>query len=285
VFDLSTGLFLPFLVATSCVVIAAASQFHARPEPGLIEVHQPGATIEVPAKLRGAYEGNLLKMLEATGMGAVAELNEKDKAAVFAGLPETDRILAATMIERDAFALANSLETLAGKGIAQYVFGIGVVGMAISTIIILMLINGFVVCEMMGLKMEGMVYRIACFLPGISGALGALFLWSTKAKFYLAVPTSKFGMVLLPIAYIAFFCLMNNRKLLGDAMPRGNRRIAWNILMGIGVALALIGAAVSILSDNSRIPGTGVFVKHVVLGVIAVLVMLGFGIRTSGGKE
>ena len=285
VFDLSTGLFLPFLVATSCVVIAAASQFHARPEPGLIGIHQPGAAIEVPAKLRSAYEGNLLRMLEATGKGAVADLNERDKPAVFAGLPETDRILAATMIERDAFALANSLETLAGKGIAQYVFGIGVVGMAISTIIILMLINGFVVCEMMGLKMEGMVYRIACLLPGISGALGALFLWSTKAKFYLAVPTSKFGMVLLPIAYIAFFCLMNNRKLLGDAMPRGGSRIVWNVLMGIGVALAVIGAAVSILSDSSRIPGTAVQVKHVVLGLVVALVALGFGVKATGSKR
>src|SRR5690606_19787745 len=36
IFDLSTGLFVPFLLATSCVVLAAATQFHAQPEPGLI---------------------------------------------------------------------------------------------------------------------------------------------------------------------------------------------------------------------------------------------------------
>ena len=33
-FDLSTGLFIPFLLATSCVVIAAASQFHAEIDEG-----------------------------------------------------------------------------------------------------------------------------------------------------------------------------------------------------------------------------------------------------------
>ena len=32
-FDLSIGLFVPFLIATSCVVIAASTQFHANPEP------------------------------------------------------------------------------------------------------------------------------------------------------------------------------------------------------------------------------------------------------------
>ncbi|MEQ9067267.1 MAG: divalent metal cation transporter, partial [Gimesia chilikensis] len=35
-FDLSTGLFVPFVLATSCVVIAAASQFHAKPAAGLL---------------------------------------------------------------------------------------------------------------------------------------------------------------------------------------------------------------------------------------------------------
>ena len=36
-FDLATGLFIPFVIATSCVVITAATQFHANPEAGLIE--------------------------------------------------------------------------------------------------------------------------------------------------------------------------------------------------------------------------------------------------------
>lgn len=289
-FDLSTGLFIPFLLATSCVVIAAASQFHGRPELGLVEVHDTAAAAsdtdpnsaadgetvreELPQKLIDDYEANLTSMLEATGSDAE-----------FKDLPEADRILAATMIQRDAFALANSLENLAGKGKAQIVFGIGVVGMAISTIIILMLINGFAICEMLDQPSTGWLYRIGCLLPGLTGAWGALYLWSGKAKFYLAVPTSRFGMVLLPIAYIAFFCLMNNRRLLGEAMPKGFSRLVWNSLMGIGVGLALIGAAVSILNDKAAIPGTEVQVRHVAIGLVAALVVLGFALRSSGGDE
>lgn len=276
IFDLSTGLFIPFLLATSCVVIAAASQFHANPEPGLIEIHQTGANVSaVSEKLKGSYEGNLTAMLKATGQAATPE----EAAAQWGSLPEADRVLAATLIERDAFALANSLENLAGKGIAQTVFGVGVVGMAVSSIIILMLINGFALCEMVGAKSSGMLYKIGCILPGVTGALGALYLWSGQAKFYLAVPTSRFGMVLLPIAYIAFFCLMNNKKLLGDALPKGRSRIVWNTLMGIGVALACIGAAVSILNDKAAIPGTSIMVKHIAMGLIGAMVVAGLVIQ------
>ena len=278
VFDLSTGLFIPFLLATSCVVIAAASQFHARPEPGLIQVHQAGPETEVSAKLKKNYEANLTKMLTATTAG-FADLSGEKKTEAMAALPEADRILAATLIKRDAFDLANSLERLAGKPIAQYVFGIGVVGMAISSIIILMLINGFTICEILDKPSSGMLHRLGCYMPGVTGVIGALFLWSGEAKFYLAVPTSRFGMVLLPIAYIAFFCLMNNRKLLGDAMPKGGKRVAWNGLMGIGVILAMIGATISILNDKAKLPGSEIMVKHIALGLIAALAVLAIVIQ------
>jgi len=264
-FDLATALFLPFVLATSCVVIAAASQFHAHPEPGLITGHaNPGN--EVPSKLIEAYEGNLANMLGAT--------RRDIGTATMAALPEADRILAATLIQRDAFDLANSLQTLAGTHGAQMVFGVGVVGMAVSSIIILMLINGFAVCEMMNRPAQGRLYHLACLLPAVSGALGALFLWSGKAQFYLAIPTSRIGMVLLPIAYIAFFCLMNNRKLLGQDLPSGRSRIAWNILMTAAVLLALVGAAISILNDTENIPGTAIPLRNAVLLVFGALALL-----------
>ncbi|MCZ6672886.1 MAG: divalent metal cation transporter [Verrucomicrobia bacterium] len=276
-FDLATGLFIPFLLATSCVVIAAASQFHANPEPGLIEVHSANAMVEVSPKLQEAYEGNLTKMLAASGQEATP--------AIMGALPEADRILAATLIQRDAFALANSLEDLAGSGFSQILFGVGVFGMAVSTIIILMLISGFVVCEMAGKPSTGRLYQLGCILPAVTGALGALFLWSGKAQFYLAVPTSRFGMVLLPIAYIAFFFMMNNKKLMGDALPKGASRIWWNVLMIIAVLLALVGAAISILNDKAKFPGTELAVKHIGLTIFALLFVWAIILHFKKGKR
>ena len=55
-FDLSTGLLIPFTIATSCVVIAASSQFHARPAPGLLgETDANGQTIVAPGHIQDSY--------------------------------------------------------------------------------------------------------------------------------------------------------------------------------------------------------------------------------------
>ena len=121
--------------------------------------------------------------------------------------------------------------------------------MAVSTIIILMLINGFTVTEMIGAEIGGMKHKIGSILPGITGALGFLFLWGdADAKFWLAVPTSVFGMVLLPIAYITFFLMINNKSLMGTSLPQGNKRIVLNIAMGVALLAATIGAGWSIWS-------------------------------------
>lgn len=296
IFDLSTGLFVPFVLATSCVVLAAATQFHVQPEPGLIGVE--GAEDPGPGA-RNAFNGLLDKRLKReiglesyeslsdkektelqTGvnedrikeiLSASNSLTEKEKQSLEAGLEESDLIsllgeveyramsdeekaaarealpladkkVAAMLIRRDAFDLAKSLRPLTGEGVAQYVFGIGVVGMAISTIIILMLINGFVICEMLGQPSSGTTHRLGCLMAGVVGAAGP-FVWGSKeAQFWLAVPTSVFGFVLLPIAYSTFFLMMNSKRLLGENRPKGAKRVWWNTLMGIAVTLALLGS-------------------------------------------
>ena len=202
----SIGLFLPFFLATTCVVIASASQFHGKYDEGLLDSSKATALTK---KLEGAFNKNIAafkaKNVEGTDPNKV------------------DREIAAMLVSRDSFQLAGSLESLTGnKNLTQAIFGVGVLGMAISTIIILMLINGFVTTEMFGAEIGGMKHKIGSILPGITGALGFLFLWSNAdAKFWLAVPTSVFGMVLLPIAYITFFLMINSKSLMGEAIPKG----------------------------------------------------------------
>ena len=232
-FDLSIGLFMPFFIATTCVMIASASQFHTKFNEGLLDSSK---ATPLTKKLEGAYTKNLGAFEAQLEQGAEAN--------------ETDKKLAAMLVSRDAFQLAGSLENLTGnKTVSQTVFGIGVLGMAISTIIILMLINGFAVTEMMGAEIGGIKHKIGSILPGITGALGFLFLWGdADAKFWLAVPTSVFGMVLLPIAYITFFLMINNKGLMGTSPPQGNKRIVLNISMGVALVAATIGAGWSIWS-------------------------------------
>ena len=112
-------------------------------------------------------------------------------------------------------------------------------------------------------------------MPAI-GLLGP-FIWKDAAP-YLAVPTSVFGFILIPIAYITFALVMNQKKLLGDDMPKGGRRIVWNVLMIIAVVLVSVGAVYMVKKKAGWI-GIG--------GVIAfiMLVVIVHFIRKAQGKE
>jgi len=274
-FDLATGLFIPFMMATSCVVIASASQFHGQPAPGLLsEVDANGRPVTATAAMQGGFDKLLAGRKEASSEP----------------ITDGDRELAAMLVKRDAFDLSKSLEPLfagtavqediqavtpRGKPIGNYLFGIGVLGMAISTIIILMLINGFVFCEMLNLPSTGTAHRVGCLMAGLTGALGPFF-WK-EAGFWLAVPTSVFGMILLPIAYITFFCMLNSKSLLGERRPAGRKRVQWNVFMGIAVALASFGSGWSLwskLKGGSWSPSTNSGLeKYILLGLLGVFVV------------
>jgi Mn2+/Fe2+ NRAMP family transporter len=288
VFDLSTGLFIPFILATGCVVIASASQFHTKPAAGLLGEIDPttGKVVEPDKKLLGQFEGLAMRRikhergdkLDALYGPLAAEAKSKDKAVakaakdkiatinkgLIAALPEADRRMAAMLVRRDSFHLAQALSPLTGDVVAHYVFGIGVVGMAISSIIILMLINGFCICEMVDRPSTGWLYRLGCLMPAI-GVLGP-FIWSGAAP-YLAIPTSVFGFILIPIAYTTFALLLNQKKLLGDNMPKGALRWIWNGLILVGVIAVTIGS-VYMAHKKAGLYGIGAIVAFILLAVV-----------------
>jgi len=235
IYDLSIGLIVPFVLATSCVVLAAANQFHAKPDDVLAMV-QTGKGKEVGEYIRMVDE-RLKQQLGADFVSVAA--NPEQLAEARALLPEPDRRLAAMIAGRDNLALAKTLEPLVGEAIAQKVFGIGVLGMAISTIIILMVINGFAFCEMIGADADGPMHRIGALIPAV-GVLGP-FYWAAAAP-ALATPTSVIGGAMLPIAYMTFLLLMNSRKALGTSMPTGFARFRWNLLMIPATAVAGFGS-------------------------------------------
>lgn len=261
IFDLSIGLIVPFVLATGCVVIAAASQFHGHADD----------VFAIVAKGKGKEVGAFNKLLDArltAEFDDYGSRSEEAKAEARTSISDADKRLAAMLAERDNLALANTLEPLVGKQVAQTLFGVGVLGMALSTIIILMLINGFAFCEMLNVPAEGTFHRIGSMIPAV-GILGP-FVWASAAP-ALATPTSVIGGAMLPIAYVSFLLLMNSKKLLGDAMPTGAARIRWNVVMLFATAVATFGSIWGLTGKK-----LGTFpIGNVALGCLLVLLVLG----------
>ena len=111
-----------------------------------------------------------------------------------------------------------------GPTVGMWVFGLGIVAMALSSITMQMLCSGFALCEMFGWEARGARYRIGLLLPAI-GVLGSVF-WKDMSL-WIAVPTNVVCGFLLPIAYIGFILLQRSREYLGDDRPGGTQGALW----------------------------------------------------------
>jgi len=189
-FDLITGMFIPFTLATSLMVIAAATTIYGT---GILSADSSNISpIQAAA------------MLEA------------------AGIPPL---------------------------FSRLIFGLGIIGMAMSTIILHMLVSGFAVCEIFGVEPNGWKYRLATLIPA-PGLLGVI-LWAEMGT-WIAIPASAIALIFLPVAYIGFFLLNNSKAYLGEDKPKGQRAFWWNTGMLLAILITL-GSVIYYLM--SVIPG------------------------------
>jgi manganese transport protein len=183
-FDLITGMFLPYVIVTSLIVIACACTIHG--------------TAFAPEQILPANVGFLIG---STGVGA-------------------------------AFG--------------RIVFGLGILGMALSTITLQMLVAGFAVCEMLGIEATGWRYRVSCLLP--APAFLGVILWTSMGT-WIALPAFTIGLIMLPIAYVGWFLLQNSSRFLGDDRPRGRGAMRWNIALGVALFVTLASVAYTVIKQ------------------------------------
>ncbi|MFC2156841.1 NRAMP family divalent metal transporter [Acidobacteriota bacterium] len=178
-FDLGTSMFLPFVLASSFVIIACANTLHVQ-------------GIEV----KGAVD------------------------------------------------VAHALEPLVGLTTGRILFSMGVLSMCVTTIVIEMLICGFVLSEVFHFEFKGWKFRLSTFIANI-GILGAFY----AMPFWLPVLTSSFNLVMMPVAYIGFFILQNKKSYMGDDMVMGKKKMAWNLVLILAILVVAAGATVKIISS------------------------------------
>ena len=153
-----------------------------------------------------------------------------------------------------------------------------------------MLINGYAFAEISG-RFDSRAVRSFGAIIALAAGISWVYLWTGESRTYLLIVAGTFAAVLLPIAYFAFFLMMNNRALLGADKPRGLWMLIWNLLMIVGVAGAVAAAYISVTGRlsagfmESITSGTGLagnLNDGLILGGIAtfaLLVLIGFSAR------
>ena len=160
-FDLCTAMAVPYILATTCVVIASASMFHANID---MKLASDDPVIIQTSENYGAVKDQILARAAKVDGIKTEGISDEDALALVVASPAQERQIASSLIKRNAFQLSAALSPILGETKASYVFGFGIFGMGFSTIIILMLINGYAFCELFG-KPQG---RICTWLAASS---------------------------------------------------------------------------------------------------------------------
>jgi hypothetical protein len=112
------------------------------------------------------------------------------------------------------------------------------------------------------------------------------FIWGGDSAAYLVVPTSTFGYMLLPIAFLTFFFMMNSKALLGENLPRGGKRVTWNVLMGVSLLITGYAAITTGWAKTMKIKDVEIPFGRYAIIIFVVLVIIGhFFHKRTGHKS
>jgi len=316
-FDLIFGMMIPFVLVTTCVVISSAAAFHAKADRSFLS--SDAAMVQKSplfGKAKGMIEAGYAEKLGADYSSLSAPEKTDRLASTIASLSEAERRLTSSLVKRDSFDLSQSLAPLfrpsrttvdsdnatdedakiledidetpllfglnSGQ-VSSLVFSVGALAMGFSTIIILMLINGYAIAELFQVPAGSKTFLAGALLAGISGAAWP-FIWQGESKLWLAISASTFGFLLLPIAYFSFILLINSKKVLGDDRPEGLSRIIWNVLLCVSLIATVIAAVAALIEKLSTDAQRGDLILGAILCFVALAVIGFFATNRNNGS-
>lgn len=130
-----------------------------------------------------------------------------------------------------------------GETVGLWIFGLGILAMALSSITMQMLASGFAGVKLFGIKEHSTGHKLFTLLPAV-GVLGAI--WWSELAAWVPVPTNIICGIFLPLSYLGFLILNLRKDYLGKDLPGAANSAFWSIGMVIAIA-AITGGLVSVL--------------------------------------
>jgi Mn2+/Fe2+ NRAMP family transporter len=262
-YDLFFGLLIPFILGASFLIIASASQFHGKKDS---VVNEQAYNEVLDQRLEKEYPG-----LESKSEN---ELNQLRLAA-----PQADKDLSVMLAKRTVTDLSESLRPILGDG-SKLVFGIGVLAMALSTMLVHMMINGYAIAEAFGRPDRRKLFFAGALIPAFAGFISPI-LWTGEIKTALAVPASVIATTLLPIAYLIFLLLLNSKKAMGTDRPK--KKVLVNALMILAMGVATFA---SIWALMSKVQSEAIYEQYFGwIGIVGLPILAITGIYSYLKKE
>ena len=262
-FNLFTTGFLPFSIVSVCLTLLSTITFQQRevmiPEDELLE----SAVVVDILNQRIVHEiGNerFMQMAPFQQDAFIDALNNDEKRLA--------SIIAGKSVKQWIASLSK-----AGGIYFTYLLGVTIFAITLSTIVILMIINGHLVCEVLGKPHKGPAFQSGALLLAIA-SIGP-FVWSDQDN-WVSDPTYFISLAILPFALLSFTLVLNNPNIMGRMRPRGMG--GYFINAGIILSFIFLGSSSFYLVWNEHL---GSFpIGQALLALIGLLLLVGhFSLR------
>ena len=215
-FNLFFGLFIPFLICSSCLTILSAIAHRELILPNT----SSGISIEqFTEEQKTDSFHNLLaeRIVLEVGNEKFQELPPFQQEEKMGSLSEHERKLALLVQPTDTHKWISLLSNKEPNS-TKYLLGFSVLLIAFSTILVLMVLNGHLVCEVLGKPHKGAPFQSGSLLLALSSV--GPFVWSDQDS-WVADPSYFLSLAILPYALLSFLVMVNSKGLLGRQCVKG----------------------------------------------------------------
>ena len=265
-FNLFFGLLLPFVLCSSCLTILSAVAHQNM----LQSFTDDSKDVSVSTEIHQDSVHHLLRerITLEIGKGNFDKLPPFQQEELVASLPQAELHLAQVVTPTDTKKWIHLLSRSNNHSV-QYLLGLTVLLLSFSTIVVLMVLNGHLVCEIMGKPHKGAPFQSGSLLLAITSV--GPFVWSNQDG-WVADPSYFLSLAILPYVLLSFLLMLNSKEMLGRQCPQGIKGMAINL--GASLSFLFLGSSSFYLVWNHN---WGNFpVGQALVTLIGVLVLIGY---------
>lgn len=263
-FNLFIGLFIPFVLCSSCLTILSAVA-HQKMIHSLNEEVSVNTKYSESETIRNLLKERIIFEIGEEQFQSLPPFQQDEKIE---SLSKPNYILAHLVSQSDTKKWIHYLSD-SGKEPVKYLLGIVVLLISFSTIVILMVLNGHLICEILGKPHKGAPFQTGSLLLAVS-SIGP-FVWSDQDA-WVADPSYFLSLAIIPYILLSFLLMLNSKELLGRQYPQGVKGFSLNL--GVCLSFLLLGSCSFYLVWNHT---WGNFpIGQALVTLIGILVLIGY---------
>ncbi len=215
-FNLFGGLFIPFILCSSSITLLSviAHQNFLKETNPLSNNPEHASYTPTSGPVHDLLAERIKQQIGEKEFDALPPFQQEDKIS---HLSNQEKILAQLVMHTNTKHWVQLLSDHKDNHIGK-LLGISVLLISFSTIVILMVLNGHLVCEILGKPHKGAPFQSGSLLLALSSV--GPFIWSDQDN-WVADPSYFLSLAILPFALLSFILMLNSKELLGRQCPKG----------------------------------------------------------------